>query len=559
MFAVRAFKHAIFGTPAPPQNDTVKKSERKVKLDLANAKELEMPLKKTEPIASPSKPNGILLTPGTSRGRKTVTFGEHVVDNEGKKGGQINRSGIPNDCPGKFPSPFTPGAGLQPDTNSEKRPRTKLTEQLYEARSTAQSNSSKIGKAKDDLDLTLNMSEPRSESGHYWKEQYESYAAKSEKEMKKLVAKQQLAKSYAKKKDAEAMETTARLQEERKRFKLREKELEAQNKDYQERLRVALAENNRAAMELAALKKRVADLEGSGCVAAEVQSSKSSTFQIFEDESDPIPLHSDPNKSTGKSTESRINGATHSGFVIPGKPVQPAADPPSEKHSWSFRGRHSRRSTLPDGDALTRPNLSRSGTESAVGSYPTKSPLALFEEQHRTPIEAKAALAKDAEHLTSFSVSKPSFPVRSAPVKENIPPTPLSNTTPAPTKDKRSDASDLWLPESSPFPEMNRMAFPLSTAPSYNSNQRMSKVKYAGSNTAKPATSTTVRGDAKHVSTDNENKQFTSTTRNRDQKLEGALSFVEGRSKMDIPQDRREAARQRLAQKQKGRRLMKER
>ena len=78
-----------------------------------------------------SKPQGILLTPGTATvRRKTVSFGDGVFDNEGKDA--IGKSGVPNDCPGKFPSPYTP----KPKVNENLEParRTALTETLEAAR-----------------------------------------------------------------------------------------------------------------------------------------------------------------------------------------------------------------------------------------------------------------------------------------------------------------------------------------------------------------------------------------------------------------------------------------
>ena len=88
MFAVRAFKHAIFGTPQPPPTVAPKLLRKK--------KEAELPKAIDTSVAqgfanedglkiSPTK-QGILLTPGTVRGKKKeVTFGAQVVDNESKK------------------------------------------------------------------------------------------------------------------------------------------------------------------------------------------------------------------------------------------------------------------------------------------------------------------------------------------------------------------------------------------------------------------------------------------------------------------------------------------
>lgn len=285
-FAVKAFKHAIFGTPAPEDvNNATRRFETKAKIAAVNAKLTELPAPKEDELSqSPAKRvGGILMTPGTaSKGRKTVSFGSQIEDNEGKRTG-VNRSGIPDDCPGKFPSPWTPGTELKLHPASDKRPRTKLTEALLDARTTTQPKSGQMPKARDDSDITLDVGAPRSDSGKYWKAQYESYAERSEKETKKLVAKQQLAKKFAMKKDSETTELATKLEQERKRFKLRERELEQQNKDYQERLRQAMAETTSTSMENAALKSRLAALEKTAAKATSGQAR--SDFSIYEDPS----------------------------------------------------------------------------------------------------------------------------------------------------------------------------------------------------------------------------------------------------------------------------------
>ncbi|KAF1915486.1 spindle pole body formation-associated protein-domain-containing protein [Ampelomyces quisqualis] len=285
-FAVNAFKHALFGTPAPEDaNHSSNNADKKVKADAANSRTISLPTPPEDPPPlSPSKQlGGILMTPGTaSKGRKTVSFGSQVVDNEGKRG-NIGKSGIPNDCPGKFPSPWTPGAELVLDHGSDKRPRTKLTEALLDARTTTQPKSGQKPKAKDDSDITIDLGAPRSESGKYWKEQYEHYAERSEKEMRKIIAKQQLAKKFAMKKDSEVTELTTKLEQERKKFRQRERELEQQNKDFQQNLQQAMASNTSAAIEVAALKARVAVLEQSASTRPSDFLSDKQSFQIFED------------------------------------------------------------------------------------------------------------------------------------------------------------------------------------------------------------------------------------------------------------------------------------
>ncbi len=178
---------------------------------------------------------------------KLVRFGPHVVDNENKK--PASRSGLPNDCPGKFPSPWTPKVVKftekkgQLEATTERKPVVSLRKT-----DSSQANDAVVAtkkpRAKDDADLTIDFLHPRSESGRYWKEQYLLYSNKSEEEVKKLIAKTKLAKDYAKKMDDGVSELRQQLESERKRHTSREKALEKQIKDLREQLRLS-AENRR--------------------------------------------------------------------------------------------------------------------------------------------------------------------------------------------------------------------------------------------------------------------------------------------------------------------------
>lgn len=68
-----------------------------------------------------------------------------------------------------------------------------------------------------DGDMTLDLNEPHSQSGRYWKSEYERYHEDAKDQMKKLVKYKQLAKSYAKKKDEEAIDLGDKLKEEQQR------------------------------------------------------------------------------------------------------------------------------------------------------------------------------------------------------------------------------------------------------------------------------------------------------------------------------------------------------
>lgn len=65
-----------------------------------------------------------------------------------------------------------------------------------------------------DPDITVDLNEPRSQSGRYWKGEFQKYHDEARVEMEKLVKYKQLAKSYAKAKDAEALDLNERLREE---------------------------------------------------------------------------------------------------------------------------------------------------------------------------------------------------------------------------------------------------------------------------------------------------------------------------------------------------------
>lgn len=195
-----------------------------------------------EPVpSSPTK--GILLTPGTgTTRRKTVSFGLNVVDNEQKR---PMKSGLPDDCPGKFPSPWSkPTAELDSSDEPAEKPRgrSKLTEQFEQVREESakrKSRSSKQQREREDGDTTLDLAEPSSDSGKYWKREYDIYRENTTREVKKLVEKQRSAKRYASEKDAECQEAREELRREKKRADRLEKrtaELEAQLKELQEKL-----------------------------------------------------------------------------------------------------------------------------------------------------------------------------------------------------------------------------------------------------------------------------------------------------------------------------------
>ncbi|PNP84636.1 hypothetical protein FNYG_02265 [Fusarium nygamai] len=190
VFAARAFKSALFGTPARPTNQ----STRAVAKD-RNDKTAQM-------SRTPPRPQGILLTPGTgTTRRKRVSFGQDV-----KKNNNLIK---------------------EPET----RQRTRLNDALEKASKSVnqknttqqdQDDSSDEWEEADDEDycthdITVDLNEPHSQSGRYWKEEFEKYHEDAKAEMEKLLKYKQLAKSYAKQKDAEAIELAVKLKEEQQK------------------------------------------------------------------------------------------------------------------------------------------------------------------------------------------------------------------------------------------------------------------------------------------------------------------------------------------------------
>ncbi|PFH58147.1 hypothetical protein XA68_14109 [Ophiocordyceps unilateralis] len=191
VFAARALKSALFGTPAraddSPRRQKTKASRRTSTMAKADKGS----------SGTPSKPPGILLTPGTGTSRrKRVSFGQQVTDFDptGGNGGATQRADT-------VAKPTTDAGG---------------------ATSKAADDTDDDWEEEDDdgcctHDVTLDLNEPHSQSGRYWKGQFERYHQEAKAEMEKLLKYKQLAKSYARQKDAEAVRLSERLRDERQR------------------------------------------------------------------------------------------------------------------------------------------------------------------------------------------------------------------------------------------------------------------------------------------------------------------------------------------------------
>lgn len=223
VFALRAFKSALFGTPGADDNQTERVSRaqeqpasrardpsisrerpsREGVGDDTAAKKVDAGQTQNT-MASPTK--SILVTPGTiSNRRKTVSFGDGVVDNERKQ-----------ESPSKTPTAKTPPSATGSSTSSQwtsgssdgSKPRSKLTQALMDSRdkrskdseptqalkteesrtveTTPKATSSKAIR-NDDNDETINMDDPRSQSGKYWKTEFDNYRTRTDTEIRRLV------------------------------------------------------------------------------------------------------------------------------------------------------------------------------------------------------------------------------------------------------------------------------------------------------------------------------------------------------------------------------------
>ncbi|KAK5111199.1 hypothetical protein LTR62_005227 [Meristemomyces frigidus] len=251
VFAVRAFKHAIFGTPQTVQQP---KPRRNSNNDTARARlqtrfdrpQLTRPKSVgdarltedvPEPIFSPTK--GILMTPGTAAAkRKTVTFGAHVKPEDNKPQPQIDPAEDDADSlANNAPSHYNMSDDGIPDTTDRVGRRNKLTVALEHARDESGKRSAKThkrNKSVDEPELPRDLKV--SDSGQYWKAQYDSYRENSQREIRKLITKQKSAKTFARDKDDQCNELADELRQERKKVEKLERrmvELQAQLKAMQ--------------------------------------------------------------------------------------------------------------------------------------------------------------------------------------------------------------------------------------------------------------------------------------------------------------------------------------
>ncbi|KAK4230423.1 spindle pole body formation-associated protein-domain-containing protein [Podospora fimiseda] len=239
VFAVRALKTALFGSPAQRERKAAMNKKKNSKLAHQNS----------VPI-SPPRPPGILLTPGTGTSRrKRVSFGHDVKQGSGGPA-RGSTSSLSDEATNKAPTAWDD----RPADTPIPRPKTRLLRTMEDARSTRDDETVTdtrdfAGQGKEaedaweeveeddqeeededddddqddesdfDNDITTDLNEPHSRSGKYWKSYFETYHADARAELEKLVKYKHLVKSYAKQKDAEALDLAEKLREEQEKVK----------------------------------------------------------------------------------------------------------------------------------------------------------------------------------------------------------------------------------------------------------------------------------------------------------------------------------------------------
>jgi type II secretory pathway pseudopilin PulG len=241
---VKAFKSAFFGTPGKGKDDEVDKSQPQEDEKVENHAEVKvgdkisatnlptfqsarkLPVRPTLDVL-PSPAKGILLTPGTgATRRKTVSFGQLAdlaEDTVEVEGGKVENTTVIRNL-----STIGSSRGLQ----KTRRREASLRRTLFEVRGTSEPSvtshqapsalpaeaqptvTEKCNEGKeteDNGDITTDLKHPLSRSGQHWMNEYRRDHAKSKKEMRELIKYSQTAKSYARKRDAEALDLADKL------------------------------------------------------------------------------------------------------------------------------------------------------------------------------------------------------------------------------------------------------------------------------------------------------------------------------------------------------------
>ncbi|POS83662.1 hypothetical protein EPUL_003789 [Erysiphe pulchra] len=255
-FVARAFKTALFGTPAPtdtPEIDFNSKEKSQERLSLRL---------NSENVTS-KKPPGILLTPGTATTlRKTVSFDKDVIEIE-----KCGKSDIAAKASHKTTGTNLDSLCQKLSRNDRKTPLTRQLENVRKQSLEIEALNKNIASKKvtsilnhpekptyknlfesqvdhvknknngedtrkhfitenlddededeeDEGDATTDLDRPHSQSGKYWKSEFENYHKEARLEMRKLLSYKELAKSFVKIKDERSINLAEKLKEEQRK------------------------------------------------------------------------------------------------------------------------------------------------------------------------------------------------------------------------------------------------------------------------------------------------------------------------------------------------------
>lgn len=508
VFAVRAFKHAIFGTPqtvqpkprrhsnaengrqrnteSRPARPTLNRPKSASDAQAVGKVELQsIP----EPLSSPTK--GILMSPGTvAAKKKNVTFGEDVAENEEKR---PLKSGLPDDCPGKFPSPWHKSSG--PDRDDEPmekgKGRSKLTEALEQARDETRKRKPKEKRSRretddDDSDVPPEFADPRSESGKYWKREYDIYRTNTQREVKKLITKQRAAKSFAQTKDQQCIELADQLRQEEKKaesLEARTAELTDQIKDVGELLKASQDTERKYVEEIAMLRRqlgrkdsaRPASADGGTNAPVEVRSLDARSSNDSAKERKPVESvqrASEFYKTAAESEKPKTDLQTLRTRLKP-KTDTAQAKPSDDIWAQSFRSsasttsRTTERSTAPSrgGRAVTSGTTATPLMTLNLNTLPTAQELPRADSPQSLDVEAKSMPEVERQDGKSSPVaeedqpqkkiSPPRSPGRPLPAPPlEAPPKPPAHSSSAPrsiAEEILSQDLSLPVPQSSSF------------------------------------------------------------------------------------------------------------
>ncbi|KAL8779086.1 MAG: hypothetical protein Q9213_007114 [Squamulea squamosa] len=221
VFAVRAFKTALFGTPHPNQSqETVVQHSPRAKFltPKTGNKTHTLRAQRTTPLVSPAK--GILLTPGTATTRrKTVSFGSLEKSNILAAGASPTKSEAEDIVvqPDRAKDSFKAQLDISKQRLREHDLSTDATTSDVLVLDTVKQHEGspvQLDIGNTTADVTVDLTKPRSQSGQHWKAEYERYQKNSDRELRKVIQHGQKVKSYAEKKDTEATELQGKLKRE---------------------------------------------------------------------------------------------------------------------------------------------------------------------------------------------------------------------------------------------------------------------------------------------------------------------------------------------------------